>query len=79
MSEPRFRMRVRELAEEQGLTVKTLAAKSGLSERHVRRLWRGQFPRFLRFSTVERLTDALGRPPLNDLFTLVEEDKEHPS
>ncbi len=75
MSEPRFRMRVRELAEAQGLTPKTLALRSGLSERHIRRLWRGQFPRYLRLKTVERLTDALGRPPIDELFTLDEKER----
>ncbi len=62
-------LKVDELMRAQGLTVKVVAKRTGLSEQYIRRLRRTP-PRRLKLTTVDRLMQAFQLTSLDDLISL---------
>ncbi len=68
----RVSLRVREIAEKQGLNISQLSIKSGLALTTVRRYWRDE-DRFVSLSALAALAKALGVKP-SELLGEIKDD-----
>ncbi len=69
-------IRLNELMTQRGLKPKEVAARTGISPRHLRRLRSGNV-RYIRFDTVNKLTRGLDITSIGDLIAYDPDAKEH--